>query len=312
MQVSVVTFYKFVSVEAPSEMQRKLYDHAKNIKGLRGTILLAEEGINGTIAGRLQSLESMVGAIRAVPAFADLECKYSYGNPDNPVFHRFKVKLRDEIVSFGHSAIDPSHNTGVYLDAGEWNNLIRDPEVLLIDVRNHYEVDVGAFPNSVQPNTVSFRDFSEYVDESLDPAKIKKVAMYCTGGIRCEKASAFMLKKGFRHVYQLRGGILKYLETVEPEENLWEGECFVFDQRVSLDTNLQQGSYEQCFACRHPLSSEDLKSTKYEKGISCPHCIAYLTEAQKKSFSDRNHQLALAAERGVTHLGPLPDGEDLN
>ena len=311
VMVSVATFYKFVRVGDLLGLQDSLYNCARKVGGLKGTILLAEEGINGTIAGKREAIDALAQFLHQSPEFADLQLKYSSGRDGNQVFSRFKIKIRPEIVTFGDPDIDPSRRTGKHLMADEWNSLIKDPEVMLIDVRNHYEIGIGRFPNSIHPNSDSFKQFSDYVNRHLDSASNKKIAMYCTGGIRCEKASAFMLDQGFKNVYQLEGGVLKYLETVESEENHWEGECFVFDKRVSVDKDLQEGSYEQCFACRHPLSAEDMLSSNYKKGISCTYCIDHLTQRQIDSFKEREHQLSLAASKGKQYIGDSQSNDDV-
>jgi UPF0176 protein len=301
--LDVVTFYRFVALPDPAALQRRLFAVAHGLPSLKGTILLAGEGINGTLAGPRADLEEFADELRELDEFAQMEFKYSKANAANPVFYRLKIKLKDEIVGFGQPQVQPATRTGEHVDAERWNDLLADPEVLVLDTRNDYEVQIGSFPGAVDPGTRSFREFAGFVREHLDPGRQPKIAMFCTGGIRCEKASAFMLQEGFSNVYQLQGGILKYLETVDGEHNLWQGECFVFDQRVSVDESLREGSYEQCFACRRPLSKEDRASEFYEHGVSCAYCVHELSDERAAAFKERNRQMALADRRGQTHIG---------
>jgi UPF0176 protein len=242
--------------------------------------------------------------LRSDPRLADLAHKES---SDRQIpFYRMKVKLKKEIVTLGVVGVDPNQCVGTYVSPADWNTLVSDPEVLLIDTRNDYECDIGSFRGALDPRTTSFRDFPAFVRANLDPGKHKKVAMYCTGGIRCEKASAFMLKEGFAEVFHLQGGILKYLEEVPPQNSLWEGECFVFDNRVAVDHHLQKGRYDQCFGCRHPILEEDKHSGRYEAGVCCPHCYDLLTPDQQLRFRERQKQVELAARRGEPHVGAPP------
>jgi len=300
--VEVVTFYRFASLEDPQALQREVHAQAEQ-SGLKGTVLIAREGINGTLAGEGDSLRAFAAWLGRLEPFAEMEFKYSTAAPDNRVFYRLKIKVKDEIVGFGRRPVDPALRTGERVDAARWNQLLEDPDVLVVDTRNDYEVSIGSFPESINPGTRSFREFAGFVSEGLDPARQPRIAMYCTGGIRCEKASAYLLDQGFEQVYQLEGGILKYLETVAPEDNRWHGECFVFDQRVSVDQALEQGSFEQCFACRHPLSPEDRASEHYRLGVSCPHCIQDLSPVRAAAFEERNRQVAIAQRRGADHIG---------
>lgn len=304
--VHVATFYRFVAVSELPTLQRKWLSLG-SAQGLRGTLLMAQEGVNATLTGELAALEHFAATVRADLGLTELEVKYSTAEAHNRVFHRFKVKIKPEIVTLGRPEVRPAEQTGVHVDAERWHALLDDPEVLVIDTRNEYEVAIGSFPGANQPHTTNFRDFPTYVERRLDAERTPKVAMFCTGGIRCEKASAFMLQAGFSEVYQLEGGILRYLETVDPEQNRWRGECFVFDQRVSVDSDLRQGRFEQCFACRHPLSAEDRASELYLEGESCPHCAETLSEAQRCAFRERRRQVVLAEQRGEQHLGtPQP------
>ena len=266
-----------------------------------GTILLAPEGINGMLAGSRKNIDAILSDMRSDPRFADLEHKESYC--EEMPFKRLRVRLKREIITLGDATIDPTRKVGEYVDPKDWNALISDPEVLLVDTRNDFEVNLGTFEGAEDPDTASFRQFPEYVSQNLDPQKHKKVAMFCTGGIRCEKATAYMLREGFEEVYHLRGGILKYLEEVPAEQSLWKGECYVFDDRVSLDHQLEPGSYKACHGCGRPLSEKDVVSELYEPGVTCPHCYNILTDAQKESFRERQHQIKLAKARNETHIG---------
>lgn len=268
MSVLVVTFYKFVSLPDFEQLRSPLLACCQQ-HGLRGTILLAAEGINGTLAGSPEAIATTLEMLRSDPRLSDLEHKESWA--ESLPFDRMKVRLKREIVTLG-LPVDPSQQVGTYVSPQEWNALISDPEVTLIDTRNQYEVDIGTFEGAVNPQTGSFREFPDYVQTHLDPNRHKKVALFCTGGIRCEKASSFLLNQGFQEVYHLRGGILKYLEEMPPEDSLWVGECFVFDQRVAVQHGLEEGSYEMCRACGHPISDPDKASPQYQEGQSCPHC----------------------------------------
>jgi len=301
--IVVAALYKFVTLEDFHELREPLLD-ACIASGARGTILLAHEGINGTIAGTREAIDQVLAYLRSDPRLADLEHKESFD--DHLPFYRMKVKLKREIVTMGIEGIDPNSRVGTYVAPGDWNDLVNDPDVLLIDTRNDYEYGIGTFRGAIDPHTESFRDFPAYVRSHLDPDKHKKVAMFCTGGIRCEKASAFMLKEGFAEVYHLQGGILKYLEEVPPQESTWEGECFVFDNRVAVDHKLQKGQYDQCYGCRHPITEQDKLSDKYQKGICCPLCYDRLTDDQRARFSERQKQIELAALRGEGHIGAAP------
>ena len=301
--IVVAALYKFVTLEDFHELREPLLDVCI-ASGARGTILLAHEGINGTIAGTREAIDQVLAYLRSDPRLADLEHKESFD--DHLPFYRMKVKLKREIVTMGIEGIDPNSRVGTYVAPGDWNDLVNDPEVLLIDTRNDYEYGIGTFRGAIDPRTQSFRDFPAYVRSHLDPEKHKKVAMFCTGGIRCEKASAFMLEEGFAEVYHLQGGILKYLEEVPPQDSTWEGECFVFDNRVAVDHKLQKGQYDQCYGCRHPITEQDKLSDKYQKGICCPLCYDRLTDDQRARFSERQKQIELAALRGEGHIGAAP------
>ena len=298
--IVVCALYHFVKLDDYQKLQQPLLDlMLKN--QVKGTLLLASEGINGTIAGYRSGIDSVLNWLKSDSRLKDLDYKESFD--DSYPFYRSKVKLKKEIVTMGVEGIDPNRKVGTHIPPQAWNDLISDPEVLLIDTRNDYEVEIGSFKNAVNPNTTSFREFPEYVKQKLDPIKHKKVAMYCTGGIRCEKSTAYLKEKGFEEVYHLQGGILKYLEEVPEEESLWQGECFVFDNRVAVNHSLQKGNYDQCHACRLPITEADKQSQYYEKGVSCPRCYNKLSDEQLTAFKERQKQIELAALRGEEHLG---------
>ena len=302
-KIVVAALYKFVTLEDFRELREPLLD-ACRAAGIRGTLLLAREGINGTIAGTRAGIDRVISYLKSDPRLEDLEHKESFD--DHMPFYRMKVKLKREIVTMGIEGINPNDAVGTYVEPRDWNALVNDPEVLLIDTRNDYECDIGTFRGAIDPHTTNFREFPDYVRRKLDPKKQKKVAMFCTGGIRCEKASAFMLKEGFEEVYHLRGGILKYLEEVPASDSAWEGECFVFDNRVAVDHELNKGSYDQCHGCRHPITEQDKLSQKYQKGVCCPHCFDLLENDQKARFRERQKQVELAQARGESHIGAPP------
>ena len=302
-EVVVAALYKFVTLEDYHELREPLLD-ACRAAGVFGTLLLASEGINGTIAGSRAGIDRVMAYLHSDPRLADLEHKESVD--EAMPFYRMKVKLKKEIVTMGVTGIDPNNAVGTYVKPGDWNALVNDPEVLLIDTRNDYEYGIGSFRGALDPKTTTFREFPEYVRRNLDPGKQKKIAMFCTGGIRCEKASAFMLQEGFEEVYHLRGGILKYLEEVPPEESTWEGECFVFDNRVAVNHRLEKGRYDQCYGCRHPITEQDKQSPKYQKGVCCPRCFDLLTPDQVARFRERQKQIELAKARGEVHVGAVP------
>lgn len=313
--VVVSALYKFVTLEDYEALREPLLNACIEA-GTRGTLLLAREGINGTIAGTREAIDSVLNYLRSDSRLQDIEHKESFD--DHMPFYRMKVKLKKEIVTMGVDAIDPNEVVGTYVKPTDWNALVNDPEVVVIDTRNDYEYGIGTFKGAIDPNTGSFREFPAYVRQNLDPSRHKKVAMFCTGGIRCEKASAFMLKEGFEEVYHLQGGILKYLEEVPEQDSTWEGECFVFDNRVAVNHKLEKGQYDQCYGCRHPITEQEKLSDKYQKGICCPRCYESLSEDQKTRFAERQKQIELAAARGEVHVGaaaparqePRPDQAD--
>jgi len=302
--VSVAALYRFTGF-TDCKSVRALLENECRKHGVRGTLLLALEGINGTIAGRSQGVAAVLDCIRGLPGCADLDVKYSSA-PDMP-FHRMKVRVKREIVTMGEPEVDPVASGGIYVDAEDWNALISDPDTIVIDTRNGYEVAVGTFPGAIDPKTDCFRDFPRWFrgvrEELLGSRKQPKVAMFCTGGIRCEKSTAFLKQEGVEEVYHLKGGILNYLETVSEEDSLWRGECFLFDQRVTIGHGLQGGTYELCHACRRPLSSHDLATPLYEAGVSCAACHSERTEKQRDSYRERQRQTTLAAAQGRTHIG---------
>ncbi|EUJ10170.1 putative sulfurtransferase [Methylophilaceae bacterium 11] len=299
-QYLTAALYKFVSLPNYQALQAPILD-ACNQHHIKGTLLLAGEGINGTIAGAPEDIRALLAYLKSFPEFSDLEHKESYA--DTHPFYRMKVKLKKEIVTMGVAGVNPNDVVGTYVKPEDWNTLISDPDVILLDTRNDYEVHIGTFKGAVDPKTATFREFPEYVAQHLDKTKHKKVAMFCTGGIRCEKASSFMKQQGFEEVYHLQGGILKYLETVPKEQSMWEGECFVFDQRVAVKHGLEVGEYDQCYACRMPLSPEELESPQYTPGISCPHCYDKTSEEKKAALTERQKQVILAKKRGESHIG---------
>lgn len=298
--ITVAALYRFFPFSNYKEFRASLLNFCIEQK-LKGTILLADEGINGTVAGSKAGIQKLCAFFKKNHLFDGMEYKES--QTEQMPFHRMKVKLKKEIVTLGQEQVDPERFSGQRLNPDEWNRVISDPETLVIDTRNHYEFEIGTFKNAISPDTTSFREFPDYVKNELDPKQHKKIAMFCTGGIRCEKASAYMLQEGFEQVYQLQGGILRYLEEVEPEQNLWQGECFVFDGRVAVDENLAPGSYDQCYACRRPISETDKLSDQYQQGVSCPACYEHLSEEQKQRFGERQKQVEIAESRGEQHIG---------
>ncbi|MBW4593879.1 MAG: rhodanese-related sulfurtransferase [Brasilonema angustatum HA4187-MV1] len=294
MTIVVAALYKFVKLQDFAQKQYPLLSlcQAHNVKG---TILLAPEGINATVAGSRQAIDCLLSFLRSDSRLADLEHKESYA--DDPPFDRMKVRLKKEIVTIGLPGVDPNQQVGTYVNPKDWNTLISDPQVTVIDTRNDYEVSIGTFKKAQNPQTESFAEFPEYVHNHLDPNKHKKVALFCTGGIRCEKASSFMLSQGFQEVYHLKGGILKYLEEVPESESFWDGECFVFDQRIAVRHGLEPGSYDMCPSCGHPISEADKSSSKYQEGVSCPSCFDTLSEDKKARQQEKKRQLDLARKK---------------
>jgi len=301
--IVVVALYHFVRLDDFESLRDPLLKLTQ-AHDIKGTLLLAHEGINGTISGTREGIDAVLDWLKKDDRFAHLEHKESF-HIDQP-FHRIKVKLKKEIVTMGVENIDPNEIVGTYVEPKDWNNLISDPGVTVIDTRNKYEIMIGKFKNAINPQTDTFREFPAFVDRELDPENNKRVAMYCTGGIRCEKSTAYLKQKGFKDVYHLQGGILKYLEEVPQEQSLWDGECFVFDTRVAVDHELNKGKYDQCYACRFPITEEEKQSPHYMKGVSCERCYDKYSEAQKASFQERQKQVNLSAARGEKHLGVNP------
>ena len=298
--IVVCALYKFVRLDNYTDIRQPLFD-TMQAAGVKGTLLLAQEGINGTIAGQRQGIDQVLDFLGQYPALQNIVTKESYD--DDMPFYRTKVKLKKEIVTMGVEGIDPNRVVGTYVKPQDWNSLIEDPDVVLVDTRNDYEVGIGTFQGAIDPATKTFREFPQYVEENLNPKQHKKVAMFCTGGIRCEKSTAYLKEQGFDEVYHLEGGILKYLEEVPKEESLWQGECFVFDNRVTVDHDLNKGIYDQCHACRRPITEQDKQSSHYVQGVSCHHCIDEYSEEQRQRFRQREKQMQLAKKRGEDHLG---------
>lgn len=309
--IRVCALYRFASFPDPAALRAPLLALAE-AQGIRGTLLLAREGINGTVAGRNDAIEALLDHIRTLPGCADLDYKDSAA--EAMPFHRMKVRLKREIVSMGVEGVDPTREVGTYLSGEAWNALIAEPDTLLIDTRNDYEVAIGTFDGAVDPGTRSFRDFPSWFREHRDAlmAGKSKVAMFCTGGIRCEKATAFLKAEGVEDVFHLDGGILKYLETVPEEQSRWTGECFVFDARVAVGHGLTQGSHGLCHGCRMPVGPQDRASPLYVEGVSCPACHGTRDAERLAAYAERHRQETLAAARGVAHVGarfPSPDAD---
>ncbi len=299
-QIVVCALYKFVTLENFEDMRQPLHDVMES-NGIKGTLLLAHEGINGTVSGSREGIDNLLAWLNSDERIAPISFKESFD--ETQPFHRTKVKLKKEIVTMGVEGIDPRKTVGTYVKPNDWNALISDPDVTVIDTRNDYEIEIGTFKHAIDPNTKTFREFPQYVADNLDPAKHKKVAMFCTGGIRCEKSTAYLKEQGFEEVYHLEGGILKYLEEVPKEDSLWEGDCFVFDNRVAVNHDLEKSEYDQCYACRLPITEDDKSSELYESGVSCPKCHGSHSEEQIARFREREKQVRLAKDRAEEHLG---------
>ena len=297
LRYRIAALYKFGHIDNAVRHQPRLKTLAV-ANGVSGTLIVAEEGINGTIAGPPDGLEAVLDGIRIIPGFDDLEVKESWSN-EQP-FTRMKVHHKPEIVTMGVPAADPRVQVGDYVEPGDWNALIAEPGVVVVDTRNHYESRIGTFTGSDLPNTDNFREFPEWVEANQDRLKgASKIAMFCTGGIRCERATAHMIEQGFDNVHHLKGGILRYLETVPESQSAWQGECFVFDQRVSVVHGVEQGTYDICYACREPIDDADKNSPSFVVGVSCPLCVDKTTDEQKRNFAERQKQLRLARERAI-------------
>ncbi len=300
--MKVVSFYRFLDLETPQSFRDALQALCNEL-GLLGTILVASEGFNGTVAGSAEAVRSVFEWIRKRNNIED-EFDARWTDADEAPFRRMRVKTKKEIVTLGHPDILPHRGTGAHVGSRRWNELLADPNVLVIDTRNHYEIEIGTFPGALDPGSDSFREFTGFAKELAESSTNRPLAMFCTGGIRCEKATSLMLHLGFDEVYHLQGGILNYLSEVTEDENRWQGECFVFDTRVAVDRDLAEGGYVQCHACRRPLSSEDLRSPDYREGVSCPQCINEADEDRRARLEERRKQVALAAQRGDKHIGP--------
>jgi UPF0176 protein len=297
----VAALYRFCRLEAFEGLRAPLVALCQ-AHGIKGTLLLAREGINGTVAGSEVAIATLVAHLDAIPELAGIDVKYSVA--DEMPFHRMKVRLKREIVTMGVDDVDPLHTVGTYVAPADWNELIADPDTILIDTRNGYEVSLGTFEGAVDPGTASFREFPAWVESHRAELDGKKVAMFCTGGIRCEKATAYVKSLGIEEVFHLKGGILKYLEQVPAEESLWRGECFVFDERVSVAHGLVEGEAELCRACRFPLTPQERLSPKYQAGVSCPHCFDARSDEDRARFAERQRQVELAQARGhKQHIG---------
>lgn len=299
-KVVVCALYHFVTLENFESLRKPLLKTMLD-NDVKGTLLLAKEGINGTVAGSRAGVDCLLAWLKQDPRLHNLDHKESFD--DDMPFYRSKVKLKKEIVTMGVEGIDPKKVVGTYVKPKDWNALISDPNVTLVDTRNEYEVKIGTFQNAIDPKTTTFREFPQYVRDNLDPDVHKKVAMFCTGGIRCEKSTAYLKEQGFDEVYHLEGGILKYLEEVPEADSHWQGECFVFDNRVTVDHALEKGQYDQCHACRLPITAEEQLSEKYVPGVSCPYCFDKHTAEQRQRFEEREKQVQLAKQRGEVHIG---------
>lgn len=300
--VAVLSFYKFVDLDGLTEIKASLLSFCEE-NGINGTFILASEGINATVAGPREGIDRLIGYLESDPRLSGAQYKLGYN--DRSPFHRLKVKFKKELVPMGISGIKPQRLSGQRVPPERWNELVSRPDVLLIDARNDYENHVGTFRGAANPETAHFREFPEYVRENLDPRKHKEIAMFCTGGIRCEKATSYLLEKGFQRVYQLQGGVLSYLERVSNEQSLWEGECFVFDDRTSVDHDLAKGTWSTCRNCREPVSAQDRQSEEFREGICCPRCHVKLTPERISSLEERQKQMRLARERNRKHLGAV-------
>ena len=299
--IRVAALYRFCRIAAPDALRKPIAAFCRG-RAIKGTLLIAAEGINGTVAGSPDAIDELIVRLEAIPGMAALDAKFSAASV--MPFHRMKVRLKKEIVTMGVDEIDPLSDAGAYVEPLEWNALIADPDTIVVDTRNDYEVALGAFRNAVDPGTATFREFPDWVANNRQALEGRKIAMYCTGGIRCEKATAYVRSLGIAEVYHLKGGILKYLETVPAEQSLWQGECFVFDERVSVTHGLAEGEAELCRACRRPLTREDRRSSHYLEGISCGHCQGARSDEDRARYAERQRQVQLAQVRGAgRHIG---------
>ena len=305
--ICIISFYKFVTILDLEKLKIQIENICSKFD-TKGTILIAPEGINGTIEGSKNNIKKFLETLKNNKKFSDIIPKYSYSSKDS--FNRMKVRLKKEIVTIGNTEVNPNKYIGKYIEPNDWNELISDPNTILIDTRNEYEVAIGTFKGAINPKTKSFRDLPNWIKNNLenedDDYKNKKIAMFCTGGIRCEKSTSYLVQKGFTNVSHLKGGILKYLENIPKKKSLWDGECFVFDQRVSVAEELKPGSYLMCHGCRMPLKPEDTKLKSYIHGVSCKYCHNKKSAESKKRYADRQKQINLALERGEKHMGSKP------
>lgn len=301
---TVAALYHFAPLKADAEMQARIKSVCED-NGICGTLLLASEGINGTVAGSADGIANLLAFLRALPGFGNLEHKESWA--DEEPFLRMKVRLKKEIVTMGIPGVDPNDVVGTYVDPKDWNDLISADDVITIDTRNAYEIRIGTFQGAINPQTTNFREFPAWFRKFKETRPNARIAMFCTGGIRCEKSTAFVKNEGIDEVFHLKGGILQYLEDVPEEESLWEGECFVFDRRVAVKHGLELGTHTICHACREPLGPEDLKSEHFIPGVSCPYCYDKLSEEDRARFAERERQEELASQRGERHLGAKPE-----
>jgi UPF0176 protein len=299
-QYVTCALYKFVALPNYGSIRHPLLKLMTDNQ-VYGTLLLAAEGINGTVSSTREGIDAVLNWLNQQPGLENIDTKESF-DTEIP-FYRTKVKLKKEIVTMGVEGIDPRQVVGTYVKPQDWNDLISDPEVLVVDTRNDYEVEIGTFKHAVDPKTTSFREFPEWANKNIDRAKTKKIAMFCTGGIRCEKSTAYMKEQGYEEVYHLEGGILKYLEEVPKDQSLWQGECFVFDNRVAVDQDLKRGSYDQCHACRMPITEQEKTLQTYQEGLSCHHCYGKVSDEQRQRFAQRQKQVQLAKARGEEHIG---------
>ncbi|MBT7138236.1 MAG: rhodanese-related sulfurtransferase [Rhodospirillaceae bacterium] len=302
--IVVSAFYHFTRFDDPSALRGPLLS-VLSAHDVLGTVLLAHEGVNGTLAGSRAGIDAAMDALRALPGCAALEHKESHA--DGMPFYRLKVRLKKEIVTLGVEGVDPVANVGTYVDPAEWNDLISNPDTIVIDTRNDYEVGIGTFAGAINPQTPTFRDFPKWFEAHRAELEGKKVAMFCTGGIRCEKSTSYLKGEGIEDVYHLKGGVLKYLEDMPETESLWQGDCFVFDQRVAVTHGLEIGEYELCHACRHPLNKQQRQSPSYVPGVSCEHCISERTDDQRHRYAARQAQMERAEVLGVAHVGAVFD-----
>ena len=298
-EYKIISFYEFINLTEIEQLKFKLHDFLKK-RTAKGTILLANEGLNGTISIREKyslEFENFINKILKKRVFFKIQNHFEH------VFLRLKVKIKSEIIKMGKKNIYPNINTGRHVSSDEWDELIADKDTLLIDTRNNYESKIGTFKGSILVNSSNFTEFPKWVRKNQKKMKNKKVAMFCTGGVRCEKASSYLRKNGFKNVFQLEGGIISYFQKTKNKKKNWIGECFVFDERVSITENLSKGNYDQCFACRTPINDKDKNSKMFKKGISCPNCYKLTTIKRKKNFEERNKQISLARKKGIKHLG---------